>query len=143
MQACILRSAFRVVTEYRSVPGAKRMVYPQVRQSGCLKRPALRRMPQLEAREFIHVYFTFRNIPPDFKKGEKVYVVQYEFSGIQSFIFGEANMNTSIRDVHGRSLYIRKLTDELEREIRKYWKKTLTPAGKAHRWRSSRQMHGS
>jgi len=58
MQACILRSAFRVVTEYRSVPGAKRMVYPQVRQSGCLKRPALRRMPQLEAREFIHVYFT-------------------------------------------------------------------------------------
>ena len=34
------------------------MVYPQVRQSGCLKRPALRRMPQLEAREFIHVYFT-------------------------------------------------------------------------------------
>ena len=34
MQACILRSAFRVVTEYRSVPGAKRMVYPQVRQDG-------------------------------------------------------------------------------------------------------------
>ena len=34
------------------------MVYPQVRQSGCLKRPALRRKPQLEAREFIHVYFT-------------------------------------------------------------------------------------
>ena len=47
-----------MVTEYRSVPGAKRMVYPQVRQSGCLKRTALRRMPQLEAREFIHVYFT-------------------------------------------------------------------------------------
>ena len=68
----------------------------------------------------------FRDIPPDFKKGEKVYVVQYEFSGIQSFIFGEANMNTSIRDVHGRSLYIRKLTDELEREIRKYWKKMRT-----------------
>lgn len=68
----------------------------------------------------------FRNLPPDFKKGEKVCVVQYEFSGIQSFIFGEVNINTSIWDVHGRSLYIRKLTDELEHEIRKYWKKMRT-----------------
>ena len=72
MQACILRSAFRVVTEYRSVPGAKRMVYPQVRQSGCLKRPALRRMPQLEAREFIHVYFTSGKYRDSFLQGHVI-----------------------------------------------------------------------
>ena len=38
-QASTLRTAFCVVTDNRSVSGAKQMVYPQVSESGRLKRP--------------------------------------------------------------------------------------------------------
>lgn len=51
-------------------------------------------------------YLTFSEIPKDFKNKEKVIVAQYEFSGIQSFIFGAINVNSTQQQIKSRSEYI-------------------------------------
>lgn len=68
-------------------------------------------------------YLTFKEIPKGFKNREKLIVAQYEFSGIQSFIFGSINVNSTQQQIKARSEYIvfstEKCLEYLERELGK------------------------
>lgn len=57
------------------------------------------------------IYFEY--IPPNFKNNELVQVVQYEFSGIQTFIWGETTIFSTSEIVRQRSQYIIDATEKM------------------------------
>ena len=60
----------------------------------------------------------FDKIPKEFKKHEKVSVLQYEISGIQGFIFGGVTISSTRRIIAKRSEYIVHITDVMEEWLR-------------------------
>ena len=61
----------------------------------------------------------FEHIPPNFKGNELVQVVQYEFSGIQAFIWGEITTFSTSEIVKQRSQYIIDATDKMAQWLNK------------------------
>lgn len=55
----------------------------------------------------------FKNIPPDFRCKEKLLLLLCEFSGIQSFIFGDATTSSTVADIRANSQYVEKLTEKM------------------------------
>lgn len=59
-------------------------------------------------------YITYRKKPFGLRNGKKLILVQYEFSGIQSFIFGDTNLQSTRQEIQARSEYIVNLTNKME-----------------------------
>lgn len=57
----------------------------------------------------------FNSIPANFKRHERVYVIQYEFSGIQSFIFGDVTLSSTREEIASRSEFVQMATEQMER----------------------------
>ncbi len=51
-------------------------------------------------------YISFSEIPADFKAREKLRVISFEFSGIQSFIFGSVDTKSTPEQIQTRSQYV-------------------------------------
>lgn len=63
-------------------------------------------------------YIPFKVIPKGFKKREKLKVISFEFSGIQSFIFGSLDTDSTPDEIRVRSEYVVYATEKvLERLI--------------------------
>lgn len=60
----------------------------------------------------------FNSIPSNFKRHERIYVIQYEFSGIQSFIFGDVSLSSTREIIANRSEYIQSATEKMEQWLR-------------------------
>lgn len=56
-------------------------------------------------------HILFRQIPAQFRKGEKLLVAQYEFSGIQRYLFGSGDTAMTEAQIHSRSRHVEKLTE--------------------------------
>ena len=61
----------------------------------------------------------FKTIPNEFNRHKKVYVMQYEFSGIQDFIFGGITIASTQSSISERSEYIIHATNAMESWLRK------------------------
>lgn len=64
-------------------------------------------------------YITFEEQSFGLKDGKKLILVQYEFSGIQSFIFGDADIHSTREQIQERSEYVVRLTDEMKHWLEK------------------------
>ncbi len=58
-------------------------------------------------------YLAFKTLPEGMSHGETVTMVQYEISGIQSFIFGSTDIKTTVAEISRNSSYVSRLTDSM------------------------------
>lgn len=65
--------------------------------------------------EKIDCHILFDQIPAEFSKGEKILVVQYEFSGIQRYLFGSGDISMTEDQLHRHSRHVEMLTVQLHR----------------------------
>ena len=64
-------------------------------------------------------YIAFQQIPDHFRSNEKLLVAQYDFSGIQRYLFGSGDITMEQDDVRRRSIHVEQLTMELSHRLEK------------------------
>ena len=64
-------------------------------------------------------YIIFEKRPKSLKVGTQFMAIQYEFSGIQSFIFGNSNMKSTSAEIRAKSAFVSDATESMKKWIQK------------------------